>query len=196
MSCRPTTRLGRLDPFSRHRLSLRRNINVPHLLQQQPPMDGTPLSSLAAWSAQHIRDVFEAPTDAQSQRALTVTFSRELVASLNGAPLDFAGLCALVGAMRASAPRGLTVKWTHAEETPDDPANRGGSLVGEYIIHGIWKNAPDPDSAQQVMSEFERHKKVDVRIESSQGSDSGVDSRVIVRLAIVASDISVDRRTS
>ncbi|KAJ7707488.1 hypothetical protein B0H17DRAFT_972131 [Mycena rosella] len=153
-----------------------------------------PLSSLAAWSVQHIRNVFEAPSDELSRRAVAATFSPALAASLNGKALDFDGLCWLVSSMRASAPGGLKVEWKHPNEAPDDVLNRNGSLVGEYIIRGIWKNVPDSDSDDLRLCEFERHKKVDVRIES-QSSEPGLDSRLIVRLGIVASDILVVDRS-
>ncbi|KAJ7126803.1 hypothetical protein C8R44DRAFT_701604 [Mycena epipterygia] len=146
----------------------------------------TPLSSLAEWSARHIRDVFEAPSDELSHRAIRSTFSGRLAGRLNGKALDFDGLCMLVNSMRASAPGGLKVEWKHAEEKTDDPGHRDGSLVGEYTIRGIWKSIP----GSEYLCEFERHKKVDVRIES-QSSNLRLDSRIIVRLDIVASDIPV-----
>ncbi|KAF7336784.1 hypothetical protein MVEN_02113800 [Mycena venus] len=142
------------------------------------------LSSLAEWSMQHIRDVFEASSDELSLRAIGGTFSRTIKATLNGTPLDFDGLCGLVSAMRRSATSGLDVEWSRADDAPDDPGNRNGLLVGEYRIRGIWKS--NPGSGQ--LSEYERHKKVVVRIES-QSPQAGVDSRLIVKLDIVASDI-------
>ncbi|KAJ7928832.1 hypothetical protein B0H13DRAFT_966066 [Mycena leptocephala] len=150
----------------------------------------TPLSSLAEWSIQRIRDVFETPSDELSRRAIDGTFSRTLKASLNGTALDFDGLCGLVSAMRHSAPNGLKVEWSQADDSPDDLGNRNGLLVGEYCIRGIWRSSPDSEQ----LSEFERHKKVIVRIES-QSPQAGVDSRLIVKLDIVASDIPVDRRS-
>ncbi|KAJ6513021.1 hypothetical protein C8R45DRAFT_332259 [Mycena sanguinolenta] len=153
------------------------------------------LSSLAEWSIKHIRDVFEAPDDELSLRAIEDTFARTISASLNKTPLDFDGLCALVRAMRHSAaPNGLSVEWRRADSTPDDPGNRNGLLVGEYRIRGIWRSVT-PGS--ESISEFERHKKVVVRIQS-QSHQAGVDSRRIVKLDIVASDIQVDgdRRVS
>ncbi|KAJ7761974.1 hypothetical protein DFH07DRAFT_415119 [Mycena maculata] len=147
-----------------------------------------PLSSLAEWSIEHTRAVFEAPNAALGRRALDATFAPTLTAHLNGAALDFAALGHLVASMRASSPGGLSVEWMRADATPDDPANRGGSLVGEYIIRGIWKRVPGADT----LCEFERHKKVLVRIES-QSSDPAVDSRIVVQLDIVASDVGVSR---
>ncbi|KAJ7170862.1 hypothetical protein C8R43DRAFT_1059603 [Mycena crocata] len=162
---------------------------MPHPpIQTHTEETETTLPSLAAWSAQHIRAVFEAPSDAHFERAVATTFSQHLSASLNGTQFDFAGLCSLVASMRESAPGGLKVEWTRAEGTPDDIENRNGSLVGEYIIRGIWRSVPGSEQPR----EFERHKKVDVRIES-QSAESGSDSRIIVKLAIIASDIPVDK---
>ncbi|KAJ7082238.1 hypothetical protein B0H15DRAFT_912490 [Mycena belliarum] len=152
---------------------------------------GTPLSSLAAWSAQHIRYVFEAPSDELSRCAIDATFSPGLAGSINGAALDFNGLCQLVAAMRASVRGGLEVEWTHAEDVPDDALNRDGQLIGAYIIRGIWKR----DQGSELLGEYERHKTVDVRIES-QSSQLSLDSRLIVRLGVVAIDVPVDQRTS
>ncbi|KAF7374704.1 hypothetical protein MSAN_00355500 [Mycena sanguinolenta] len=158
-------------------------------MARTPQANLIPLSSLAEWSIQHIHDVFEASSDELSLRAIEDTFARTLTASLNGTPLDFDGICALVRAMRHSAaPSGLSVKWSRADSTPDDPGNRNGLLVGEYRIRGIWRSVtPSSDS----MTEFERHKKVVVRIQS-QSHQAGVDSRRIVKLDIVASDVQVD----
>ncbi|KAJ7158554.1 hypothetical protein C8R46DRAFT_394475 [Mycena filopes] len=153
------------------------NISRPHKL-----------TSLAAWSAEHIRAVFEAPNTEAATRAIADTFSPHLTTTLNGAPLDYAGLSGLVAAMRASAAsNGLKVEWKNAQETTDDPEIRNGSLVGEYVIRGIWRSVPGSEQRYQ----FERHKKVSVRIES-QSPDTGVDSRLIVKLDIVASDLPVE----
>ncbi|KAJ7650063.1 hypothetical protein FB45DRAFT_886815 [Roridomyces roridus] len=136
------------------------------------------LSSLKDWSIDHIRAVFEAPTDDLSQQAVAETFSSSLTGHLNGNALDYTTLCSLVNTMRASAPKGLLVEWTRAEATPDDASNRNGALVGEYVIRGICRDGV----------EFERHKKVEVRITSTLEES---DSRSIVQLDIVASDLRV-----
>ncbi|KAG5647008.1 hypothetical protein DXG03_001733 [Asterophora parasitica] len=118
------------------------------------------LCSLSDWSARHIRDVFEAPTDALSLRAISATFADNVHASINGAPLSREGINQLVLAMRKSSPSGLTVHWQQAVEAPSDPAtNRGGSFGGAYIIRGIRKTLPE----SQKTVEFERHKTVTVR---------------------------------
>ncbi|KAJ6624033.1 hypothetical protein B0H10DRAFT_1785408 [Mycena sp. CBHHK59/15] len=146
-----------------------------------------PLSSLSEWSMRHICDVFEAPSDDLARRAIAATFSDKLVASLNSVPLTLDELCRLVISMRHSAPCGLKVDWKQASETPDDSTNQDGSLVGAYTIRGIRK--PIPGSNR--MCNFERRKKVSARIES-QSPEPGVDTRMIVSLNLVASDVLVD----
>jgi hypothetical protein len=94
----------------------------------------TPLSSLAEWSIQRIRDVFETPSDELSRRAIDGTFSRTLKASLNGTALDFDGLCGLVSAMRHSAPNGLKVEWSQADDSPDDLGNRVSAALRKMAI--------------------------------------------------------------
>jgi hypothetical protein len=93
-------------------------------MAHNPQAKSKQLSSLTEWSMQHIRDVFEAPSDELSLRAIDSTFSRNLKADLNGAALDFDGLCGLVSAMRKSARNGLDVQWAHADDAPDDLGNR------------------------------------------------------------------------
>ncbi|KAJ7732715.1 hypothetical protein B0H16DRAFT_1770122, partial [Mycena metata] len=156
----------------------------------QVPNTPKRLSSLADWSAAHIRAVFEAPTTEASMHAIVDTFSPRLVASLNGTPLDYAGLCGLVSTMRASAPNGLKVEWMSAQETVDDPELRNGSLLGEYYIRGIWRSVPGSGAEQRC--EFERRKRVVVRLIESQSLDTAVDSRLIVKLDIIASDVPVE----
>ncbi|KAG5635438.1 hypothetical protein H0H81_011258 [Sphagnurus paluster] len=154
--------------------------------------DSARLCSLVEWSVRHIRDVFEAPTDEQSLRAISATFADDVNASVNGAPLSREGISQMVLAMRRSSPDGLKVKWMQAVEAPVDPAtNRGGSFGGMYIIRGIRKNLP----GSQRPVDFERHKTVTVKIES-QSSSVHYDSRRIVSLVFVASDIRVDRQAS
>ncbi|KAJ6531974.1 hypothetical protein B0H19DRAFT_463242 [Mycena capillaripes] len=145
----------------------------------------SPLSSLAEWCMQHVTDVFEAPSDDSElfRNAFDGTFSPSLSGSLNGKAFDFDGLRGLVTAIRSTAPAGLKVDWRRADDTPEDPGNRSGSLVGEYFLRGIWRSSPGSDQ----LREFERLKKVTVRIES-QSPQAGVDSRFIVGLHIVATD--------
>ncbi|KAF8071815.1 hypothetical protein FPV67DRAFT_1447297 [Lyophyllum atratum] len=150
------------------------------------------LCSLSDWSVRHIRDVFEAPTDEQSLRAISATFADNINASVNGAPLSREGINQLVLAMRRSSAHGLTVHWEQAVEAPSDPAtNRGGSFGGVYIIRGIQKTLP----GSQKPVEFERHKTVTVKIDS-QSPSLYEDSRRIVSLVFVASDNRVDRQAS
>lgn len=87
------------------------------------------LCSLSEWSVRHIRDVFEARSDEQSLRAISTTFSDNVNASVNGAPLSREGINQLVLAMRRSSPGGLKVHWQQAVEAPLDPATNRVSFV-------------------------------------------------------------------
>ncbi|KAL0953259.1 hypothetical protein HGRIS_004509 [Hohenbuehelia grisea] len=148
------------------------------------------LSSLSEWSAQHIRDVFEAPSDDAAIRAVENTFSEDLEATINGQPLKRDNIKQLVIAMRQDAPSGLKVHWHRAVEVPREPSTpRDGSFGGSYVISGIRRQIPGTSQ----YGEFERHKTVTVRIQS-QSSDPTFDSRRIVNLTFVASDIRVDRQ--
>ncbi|KAJ7364262.1 hypothetical protein DFH08DRAFT_766044 [Mycena albidolilacea] len=160
-------------------------------MAHNPQAKSKQLSSLTEWSMQHIRDVFEAPSDELSLRAIHSTFSRNLKANLNGAALDFDGLCGLVNAMRKSARNRLDVQWARADDAPDDLGNRNGVLVGEYRIRGIWRSNP----GSEQLFEFERRKKVVVRIQS-QSAQPELDSRLIMKLDIVASDVQVQSTTA
>ncbi|KAG6865797.1 hypothetical protein C0991_011789, partial [Blastosporella zonata] len=123
------------------------------------PLHGEPLVSLTEWSMRHIRDIFEAPTDEQSLRAISATFADNVDGSVNGMSLNREGINQLVLAMRRSSPAGLMVHWQQAVEASSDPAtNRGGSFGGVYIIRGIHKILP----GSQNPVEFERHKTVTV----------------------------------
>ncbi|KAF8643243.1 hypothetical protein AX16_009132 [Volvariella volvacea WC 439] len=151
----------------------------------------TNLCSLSEWSIQHIRDIFEAPSDESALRAISSTFSEDLHASVNGSSLSRDGINQLVLAMRKGS-SGLKVHWQQAVEVPQDPStNRDGSFGGVYTIRGIQKILPG--SIKPI--EYERIKTVTVKIES-QSSRLDIDSRRIVSLVFVASDIRVDRQAS
>ncbi|KAJ7859150.1 hypothetical protein B0H14DRAFT_3446786 [Mycena olivaceomarginata] len=151
-------------------------------MAHNPQAKSKQLSSLTEWSMQHIRDVFEAPSDELSLRAIHSTFSRNLKANLNGAALDFDELCGLVSAMRKSARNGLDVQWARADDAPDDLGNRSANTA--FAASG----ESNPGSDQ--LFEFERRKKVVVRIQS-QSAQPELDSRLIMKLDIVASDVQV-----
>ncbi|KAJ8464063.1 hypothetical protein ONZ45_g17372 [Pleurotus djamor] len=162
---------------------------LPSMQSQYTP---TRLSTLSEWSAEHIRDVFEAPSDAMSLQAIENTFAHDLFATINGAPINRDGIKQLVLAMRQGSPHGLKVRWQQAVEVAADASsNRDGSFGGVYIISGIQKQLPGMNKP----AEFERHKTVTVRI-ASQSSDPFVDSRRIVNLTFVANDVRVDRQAT
>jgi len=145
---------------------------------------GKPLSSLSSWSMQHIKDVFEAPKDADSSRAIDATFSPDIKAMLNGMQLNKDGIRQLVQAMRKASTTGLKVEWLSTVEVPKDPDNRNGAFGGMYIIRGLKKEVP----GMSGFVDFERRKSVNVIIES-QSDDPNIDSRKLVNLVFVAADV-------
>lgn len=92
-------------------------------------------SSLSDWSVQHIRDIFEARNDESALRAVAMTFSENVAASLNGTALTRDSICQLVLAMRRGSSTGLKVHWQQAVEVPTDPlTNRVGPVHREINI--------------------------------------------------------------
>ncbi|KIJ96530.1 hypothetical protein K443DRAFT_282042 [Laccaria amethystina LaAM-08-1] len=153
----------------------------------------TQLSSLTEWSVQHIQHIFESTSDEAALRAVENTFSDDLIATVNGARINQQGIKHHVLALRQSPSRGgLKVYWQHTVEASRDPTtNRDGSFGGVYIIRGIQKVLP----GNAYPTEFERHKTVTASIES-QSPDSAIDSRKIVNLVFVASDVRVVRQSA
>ncbi|KAK1222881.1 hypothetical protein PQX77_014303 [Marasmius sp. AFHP31] len=150
-----------------------------------PPVQ---FSSLTEWSIAHIRRIFEAPNDSEAVRAISETFSPTVSATLNGSPIPREGIDKLVLTMRQGSigGNGLKVEWKHTVESPMDPStNRDGSFGGVYVITGLRKSLPGSDEPVP----FARHKTVTVRIESQNAEDYSMDSRRIVHLVFVASDI-------
>ncbi|KAH9902750.1 hypothetical protein C8Q73DRAFT_635136 [Cubamyces lactineus] len=144
------------------------------------------LPTFYAWSTEHIRRVFEAKSEHDCLKALDDTFSQRLEFTFNGSPLPRAGLQKIVLAMLQTSGFCLNVDWLNAVEVPRDGSNRNGMLGGYYIIRNVKK--PVPGSSELAC--FERHKSVNVVIES-ESTDPSVDSRRIVKLAIVATDVPV-----
>lgn len=126
---------------------------------------------------QHINDIFEAPSDEESLRAVDTTFSRHVEASVNGKPIQYRDIQRMVLALRTNS--NLTVSWQQAQESPDDATTnqvisyiyamlkasmlkaafyQSGKFNGSYIIKGIQRTLPDSNK----WAEFERHKKVEV----------------------------------
>ncbi|KAI0663913.1 hypothetical protein C8Q70DRAFT_386850 [Cubamyces menziesii] len=144
------------------------------------------LPTFYAWSTEHIRRVFEAKSENDCLKALDDTFSQRLEFTFNGSPLPREGLQKIVLAMLQASGFCLNVDWLNAVEVPRDGSNRNGMLGGYYIIRNVKK--PVPGSSKLAC--FERHKSVNVVIES-ESADPSVDSRRIVKLAIVATDVPV-----
>ncbi|KAF9001586.1 hypothetical protein BDQ17DRAFT_1358473 [Cyathus striatus] len=148
--------------------------------------------SLTEWSQRHIHDIFEASTDEQALAAIAATFTPDVNATINGTPITREHIKQLVLSLRKGSKRGLKVHWQTAVEHPEDPfTNREGSFSGSYIIRGIYKILP----GHSTPVEFERRKTVQVRIEA-QSPELSIDSRQIVHLAFVASDVRVGRQAT
>ncbi|KAG7089357.1 hypothetical protein E1B28_011047 [Marasmius oreades] len=148
------------------------------------------LCSLTEWSITHIRSIFEADTDDDALDAISGTFSPTLSATLNGVPLPREGLEKLVLSMRHGSfgGNGLRVQWKYTMEVPKDSTNREGAFGGVYTISGLRKTLPGSGMAAY----FTRHKTVTVNIESQGSEEPNVDSRRIVSLVFVASDMQED----
>ncbi|KAL6301338.1 hypothetical protein BKA93DRAFT_738820 [Sparassis latifolia] len=144
------------------------------------------LSTIYAWSLDHIKRVFEAKTTLECLRALDETFSQHIEFTMNGMQLPRIGLQRTVLAMVEASGYRLAVDWQNAVEVPKDPSNRNGVLGGYYIIRNVTKHLPG--SAAPLLCE--RHKSINVVIESEH-PDANSDSRRIVKLALVATDLPV-----
>ncbi|THH29992.1 hypothetical protein EUX98_g4187 [Antrodiella citrinella] len=135
-------------------------------------------SSIYTWSIDHIKTVFEAKTEDECIRAIDDTFSHAIDVTVNGKALSRMELQRFVLNMLGSSGYRLAVQWQNAVEVPRDDSNRDGVLGGYYIIRNIRK---------QGSSKFERHKFVNVVIES-ESVDPRIDSRRIVSLSLTAMD--------
>ncbi|KAI0360185.1 hypothetical protein OH77DRAFT_1394527 [Trametes cingulata] len=144
------------------------------------------LPGFYAWSIEHIKRVFEAKTERDCLQALEDTFSQRLEFTFNGSPLPRVGLQKIVLGMLQTSGFCLNVDWLNAVEVPRDGSNRNGMLGGYYIIRNVKKPLP----GSSTLACYERHKSVNVVIES-ESPDPSVDSRRIVKLAIVATDVPV-----
>ncbi|OCH93063.1 hypothetical protein OBBRIDRAFT_790656 [Obba rivulosa] len=142
------------------------------------------LSSFYAWSIEHIKGVFEAKSEIDCLRALDETFSQRVEFTFNGTSLSRYSLEQVILAMVRGSGFRLTVDWQNAVEVPRDSSNRDGILGGYYVIRNIRKELPG--MSRPIL--FERHKSVNVVIESEL-PDAHVDSRRIVKLALVATDM-------
>ncbi|RDX57076.1 hypothetical protein K466DRAFT_484322 [Polyporus arcularius HHB13444] len=144
------------------------------------------LSTFYSWSIEHIKNVFEAKSERDCLQALEDTFSQRLEFTFNGSPLPRVGLQKIVLGMLQTSGFCLNVDWLNAVEVPRDGSNRSGMLGGYYVIRNVKKPLP----GSSTLALFERHKSVNVEIES-ESPDPSVDSRRIVKLAIVATDVPV-----
>ncbi|KAK7690518.1 hypothetical protein QCA50_005616 [Cerrena zonata] len=141
------------------------------------------LPSIYAWSIEHIKHVFEAKTERDCLESIEETFSHHIEISINGKELSRGELQKFVLSMVKSSGFRLNVSWQNAVEVPRDESNRDGVLGGYYIIRNVRK----PSSGSAPSARFERHKFVNVVVESESGSDR-IDSRRIVKLSLTAMD--------
>ena len=106
-------------------------------LMSQPFFPPAP-SSLTCWSKEHIRGVFEAPSDDESLRTIGETFSQSLKGTLNGKPINWEDIKQLVMAMRKeSRASGLKVEWKHLIEVPENALNQ---VCLYSYIDGRWSD--------------------------------------------------------
>lgn len=82
------------------------------------------LSSLTQWSKEHIRAIFESPSDEQSTQAVDETFSSDMKAIANGRQVGLPEIKQLVLSIRAESPRGLRVEWKQSVEEAFNLNNR------------------------------------------------------------------------
>ncbi|KAI0733604.1 hypothetical protein C8Q72DRAFT_771994 [Fomitopsis betulina] len=148
------------------------------------------LPTFYSWSKEHIERVFEAKTSADCLQAINDTFSQNIELTLNGSPIPRTYLeSAIMGMVEASGFR-LSVEWLNAVEVSRDGSLRSGALGGYYVIRNLRRQLP----GSKIQMLYERHKSINASIDS-ESSDPGVDSRRIVKLAIVATDKPMRKTT-
>ncbi|KAH9831565.1 uncharacterized protein C8Q71DRAFT_781216 [Rhodofomes roseus] len=143
----------------------------------------TILPTFYAWSQEHIQRVFEAKTSADCLQALNDTFSQNVELTLNGSPIPRTYLESTIMRMVEASGFRLSVEWLNAVEVPRDQSYRSGALGGYYVIRNLRRQSQE--SATPML--YERHKSINVIIDS-ESSDPSIDSRRIVKLALVATD--------
>ncbi|KZT67948.1 hypothetical protein DAEQUDRAFT_672301 [Daedalea quercina L-15889] len=141
------------------------------------------LPTFYAWSKEHIQRVFEAKTSADCLQALNDTFSQNVELILNGSPIPRTYLESTIMGMVEASGFSLSVEWLNAVEVPRDESHRNGALGGYYVIRNLRRQTPSSTTPML----YERHKSINVIIES-ESSDPSIDSRRIVKLALVATD--------
>ncbi|CAL1716951.1 unnamed protein product [Somion occarium] len=140
-------------------------------------------TSIYSWSIDHIKHVFEAKSEDECLRAIEDTFSHHIDVSVNGKELSRIELQKFVLTMVKTSGFRLNVSWQNAVEVPRDASNRDGALGGYYIIRNVRKPGPGVTPSAR----YERHKFVNVVIESESANDR-IDSRRIVKLSLTAMD--------
>jgi hypothetical protein len=83
----------------------------------QPTKNAMELSSLTQWSQEHIRAIFESPSNEESIQAIDEIFSSDIKAILNGKQVGLLEIKQSVILMRAES-SGLKVEWKQSVEGP------------------------------------------------------------------------------
>ncbi len=87
------------------------------------------LPTLAEWAEPHVKSIFEATSVDNTIQALDNTFAwaKPPNVTLNGMPLDRAGVEGLILNMRPSPEGGLKVEWRELVGVPLEPSHRVGA---------------------------------------------------------------------
>ncbi|EAU83122.1 hypothetical protein CC1G_11648 [Coprinopsis cinerea okayama7 len=158
----------------------------------------TEITSLAQWSQERIRSVFEAATEEEALKAINETFSRGVKARVNGLLVGYAQIEQQVLDLRRTAEGGLKVHWKEIIESENaHPQSQEGQVGGFYHIQGIRKPIYKESSqgGSLVYGDFVRHKAVSAKIVSERTTsnlDVPLDARRIVELTVIAKDVPVD----
>ena len=89
-----------------------------------PTENAIKLSSLTQWSQEHVRAIFESPSNEEFIQAVEETFSSDIKATINGKQVGRQEIKQSVLSMRAESSGGLRVEWKHTVEVPQDTYNR------------------------------------------------------------------------
>lgn len=90
----------------------------------RPTENAIKLSSLTQWSQEHVRTIFESPSNEEFIQAFEETFSSDIKATMNGKQVGRQEIKQSVLSMRAESSGVLRVEWKHTVEVPQDTYNR------------------------------------------------------------------------
>jgi hypothetical protein len=103
--------------------------HTPHLspdmaAHPSPTENAMKLSSLTQWSQEHVRAIFESPSNEEFIQAVEETFLSDIKATVNGKQVGRQEIKESVLSMRAESSGGLRVEWKDTVEVPQDTYNR------------------------------------------------------------------------